>query len=137
LKERQPTEHDATDDAVVMADSSWVDDVSILMTQDAAMPTRPDRVVSGGDVTCEALQLALTALHIDMAWHAGVMSAEASMEALDREVGRTTSRYNLPTRANATEVVSRAPSHMTATARAAAFGGKTEYEPGSHVFPTA
>jgi hypothetical protein len=93
MMERPPTEPDATEDVAVMADSSWVNDVSPLMTQGVAMPTTREQGVPVGDVTCEALQLALTALHIDMAWHAGVMSAEASMEALDREVGRTTSRY--------------------------------------------
>lgn len=102
-----PTEHVATEDAVVMANSNWTNDVS---TQGLAMPTTREQGDSVGDVTCEALQLALTALHIDMAWHAGVMSAEASMEALDREVGRTIGQHNRSTRPSAPEVVSRAPS---------------------------
>jgi hypothetical protein len=98
--ERPPTEHDATEEVAVMADSSWVNDVSKLMTQDVAMTTTRQQCVPAGDVTCEALHLALSAIHIEMTWHAGVISAEASMEALVRAVGRTTSRYN---RTRATE----------------------------------
>jgi hypothetical protein len=97
--ERPPTEHDATEDAGVISNSSWVNDVSTLVTQGATMPTTRRQGVPAADVTCEALLLALSAIHIDMAWHAGVISAEASMEALDREVGRTTSRYNRSTSA--------------------------------------
>lgn len=48
--------------------------------------------VSAGDVTCEALHLALSALHIDIAWHAGVLSAEAAMDGLHREITRTVHR---------------------------------------------
>lgn len=44
---------------------------------------------SAEDVTCEALHLALSALHIDIAWHAGVMNAEAAMERLHREIGKS------------------------------------------------
>ena len=129
-----PTEHDATEDAVVIARSSWVDDVSTLMTQGVAMPTAHDQMVPTGDVTCEALHLALAALHIDVAWHAGVMSAEASMEALDREVGRTTSRYNRSIQAGEPEAAGRAPS-LGAAGGATSFGGKRESDPISHVFP--
>jgi methylphosphotriester-DNA--protein-cysteine methyltransferase len=121
------TEHDATEDAVVMARSGSVNDVT-LTTHGLAKPTTPDQVAPAGEVTCEALQLALTALHIDIAWHAGVMSAEASMEALDREVGRTTSRYNRSTQASAPEVVRRAPSHKTA-GRVVGLGREAEYDP--------
>jgi hypothetical protein len=100
---RPPTEHDATEDVAVMVNSSLVNHVSTLVTQGATMPTTRQQGVPAGDVTREALHLALSAIHIDMAWHAGVISAEASMEALDREVGRTTSRYNRSTRASAPE----------------------------------
>jgi hypothetical protein len=121
--ERPLTEHDATEDVAVMTNSSWVNNVSTLMTPGAAMPMTRQQSVPAGDVTCEALHLALSAIHIDMAWHAGVMSAEASMEALHREVGRTTSRYNRSTRARASEAVSRPPPHRTVSRRTPDLGG--------------
>ena len=136
--EGSPSEHDAIVDAAVMTNSSGVNDVSTAMAQGVAVPTTRRQEVPVEDVTCEALQLALTALHIDMAWHAGVMSAEASIEALDREVGRTTSRYNRSARASAPEEVTRVPSRTTAADRATASGGKSEYDPAaSHMFRTA
>jgi hypothetical protein len=135
--ERPPTEQDTTEDVAVMANSSWVNDVSTLMTPGAAMPTTRQRCVPAGDVTCEALHLALTAIHMDMAWHAGVMSAEASMEALHREVGRTTNRYKRPTQASAPEAVSRVPSQRTVAGRATDFGGKNECESVSYVLPSS
>jgi hypothetical protein len=100
-----PIEHDDTEGVAVMANSSVGDDVSILMTQRAAMPTTGQLGVSARDVTCEALHLALSALHIDIAWHAGVMSAEEAMEDLHREVGRTASPYDSSTRTSAPDVV--------------------------------
>jgi hypothetical protein len=116
--ERSPTEHDATQDVAAMANSSLANDVSALMTQGAGVPRTRQKGSPAGDVTGEALHLALSAIHIDMAWHAGVISAEASMEALDREVGRATNRYNRSTRASAPEVVNPAPSHETVAGRA-------------------
>ncbi len=44
------------------------------------------------EVTCEALHLALSAIHLDIAWHAGVISAEAAMESLHQEIVETVSR---------------------------------------------
>ena len=47
--EEPPTEHDATDDVAVMANSSWVDDVSTLTTHRAAVPMTPSAGgLSGG-----------------------------------------------------------------------------------------
>jgi hypothetical protein len=51
--ERPPTEYDATEDVAVMANSSWVNDVSTLMTQSAAMATTRQRGVPAGDVTAK------------------------------------------------------------------------------------
>ncbi|HEV3312319.1 MAG TPA: hypothetical protein VG815_17550 [Chloroflexota bacterium] len=92
--EAPPTERDATDDVAVMANSSWVNDVSTLTTHGAGTPMTRQRGDSAAEVTCEALHLALSAVHIDLAWHAGVVSAEASMEALHRAVGGATSGYD-------------------------------------------
>jgi hypothetical protein len=91
--EEAPTEHAATSDVTVMANSSWVNDVSTLTTHGAALPmTR--QLGNSAEVSCEALHLALSAVHIDRAWHAGVVSAEASMEALHQAVGGATSGYD-------------------------------------------
>jgi hypothetical protein len=89
-----PTEHDATDDVAFMAHSSWVNDVSTLTTHLAAVPLARRRGDSAAEVTCKALHLALRAVHIDLAWHAGMVSAEASMEALHRAVGGSTSGFD-------------------------------------------
>jgi hypothetical protein len=90
--EEPPTEHDATDGVAVMANSSWVDDVSTSMAHGA--PATRGQWVPAAEITCEALHLALSAVHIDLAWHAGAISAEASMEALHRAVGGATSGYD-------------------------------------------
>jgi len=136
--DRSRTKHDETQNVAVVVDSGWVSDASTSMTQRVARPTTSRQAAPAGDVTSEALHLALSALRIDMAWHAGVMSAEASIEALDREVGRTTSRYNRSARASAPEEVTRVPSRTTAADRATASGGKSEYDPAaSHMFRTA
>ena len=38
------------------------------------------------DITCQALELALVATHIRVAWHAGLMSADTAIRCLDRAV---------------------------------------------------
>lgn len=58
---------------------------------------------SAGDITREALHLALSALQIDLAWHAGVTSAEAAMECLHHEIGETVRRRNESTRTSSAE----------------------------------
>jgi hypothetical protein len=63
------------------------------------------------DLTSEALRLALNALHIDIAWHAGMMSAEAAMEGLHREIGKTINRCNESTRTVSLDPADRPKSH--------------------------
>ncbi len=58
---------------------------------------------SAGDVTRQALHLALSALQIDLAWHAGMVSAEAAMECLHQEIGEAVRRRNESTRADSPE----------------------------------
>ena len=74
----------ATEDAAAMFDSDWMSDVSI---KHCAEQTTTLQTVAAGDVTCEALHLALNAIHIDLAWHAGVTSADVAMEDLHRAIG--------------------------------------------------
>jgi hypothetical protein len=81
-----PTNYREAENIAIMFDSDWMRDVS--MTQGVAEQTTNLRSRPAGDVTCEALHLALSALHIGMAWHAGVMSAEVAMEDLHRAIGR-------------------------------------------------
>jgi hypothetical protein len=89
-----PTEQDATDYIDVMANSSWVNDMSTLTRHGTSVPMTRQQGNSAAEVTCGALHLALSAVHIDLAWHAGVVSAEASMEALHRAVSGATSGYD-------------------------------------------
>jgi hypothetical protein len=76
-----PISHRETENVALVVESSW-------MTQRLAEQTTNSQNVLTGDVTCEALHLALKALHIDLAWHAGVLSAEVAMEDLHRAIGR-------------------------------------------------
>ncbi len=80
-----PISQRETENAIVS--DLWLES-STWMTQRVAEQTTNSQNVLTGDVTCEALHLALNALHIDMAWHAGVISAEAAMEDLHRAIGR-------------------------------------------------
>jgi hypothetical protein len=86
--EGPPTNYCETENVAIMFDSDLMNDVS--MTQRVAEQTTNLQTAPAGDVTCEALHLALNALHIDMAWHANVISAEVAMEDLHRAIGRAT-----------------------------------------------
>ena len=83
------------------------------MTQRLTRPRTSVQSVSAEDVTCEALHLALSALHIDIAWHTGAISAEAAMEGLHREVGKTINRYNESTRMGSLDAADRTQSLRT------------------------
>ena len=107
--ERPLTEHDATEDVAANVNSRWVNGVSTLVKQRVAWTMTGQQALPAGDVACEALHLALIALHIDIAWHAGVMSAEAAMEGLHREIGKTINRCDHSTRTGFTRA-SRSPS---------------------------
>ena len=103
--DRSRTKHDETQNVAVAVDSGWVSDASTSMTQRVARPTTSRQAAPAGDVTSEALHLALSALRIDMAWHAGVMSAEAAMEGLHRAIGRTINRCDKSPRAHSTHPI--------------------------------
>jgi hypothetical protein len=89
MEGNRPNYHE-TEDIAVMFDSGRMNDVSI--TQPVAEQTKTLRTVPAENVTCEALHLALNAVHIDLAWHAGAMSAEVAMEDLHRAIGKTINR---------------------------------------------
>jgi hypothetical protein len=98
VMERARIQHGEIENIAVIVDPDWKSDVSTSMTQRVARPTTSLQSVPAEDVTCEALHLVLRALHIDTAWHAGVMSAEAAMEGLHREIGKTINRCSESTR---------------------------------------
>jgi hypothetical protein len=85
MMEGSPTNDHEKENVAIMFDSDWMTDTS--MTKRVAAQTTNLPAVPAGDVTCEALHLALKTLHIDIAWHAGVMSAEMAMEDLHRAIG--------------------------------------------------
>ena len=80
-----------------------------MMTPSGASLMTSIQAFSAGDVTREALHLALSALQIDLAWHAGTVSAEAAMECLHHEIGETVRRRNESTRSGSPDA-SRSPS---------------------------
>jgi hypothetical protein len=86
--EDDPTEvHSSTDR------SGWLTEVATSMTQGAAVWRTAQHDDPVAVVTCEALEIALSAIHLDVAWHAGVMSAEAAMEDLSQRIVKTIGRY--------------------------------------------
>jgi hypothetical protein len=107
--ERSRTQRDETGNVAVTVNSGWMNDVATSMSQRVVRPMTRLQAVSAGDVTCEALHLALRALHIDIAWHAGVVSAEAAMEDLHREIAETINRCDESTRTGSRDL-GRSPS---------------------------
>ena len=86
-------QHDPTEDPSATDRSGWLKDVATSMTLGAPAWRTDQHDDPVADVTCEALQIALSAIHLDVAWHAGVMSAEAAMEDLNQKIIKTISRY--------------------------------------------
>jgi hypothetical protein len=107
------SQHDETEDIAVMVDSGWMNDAATSMERRLARPTTSLQVAAAGDVASEALLLALSAVHIDIAWHAGAMSAEAAMEDLHREIDKTINRCNESPRTGSLEAVDRTQSRRT------------------------
>ena len=84
--ETPPPDYHETENVTTLLACDWMNDVSIR--QRVAEQTANLQTVLAGDVTCEALHLALNAIHIDMAWHAGVVNTDVAMEDLHRAIGR-------------------------------------------------
>ena len=92
--ERSRTRHDETGRVAMTLGPDWEHSASTPMRPTRTSPMRSIQAVSTVDVTQEALHLALSALQIHLAWHAGTVSAEAAMECLHREIGETVGRRN-------------------------------------------
>ena len=90
---------DETEGVDMTVDPTWGTGVSTVMTPSGTSLMTSTQACSAGDVTRQALQLAVSALQIDLAWHAGMVSAEAAMECLHQEIGKTVRRKNESTRA--------------------------------------
>jgi hypothetical protein len=98
--ERSQTRHDETESVDMPVNRSWNTGASKAMTPSGASLMTSIQTCSAGNVTRQALHLALSALQIDLAWHAGVVSAEAAMECLHHEVGEIVKRRDESTRAD-------------------------------------
>jgi hypothetical protein len=80
---------------------------SALMMQGTAMSKKRRFGDVASDVTCETLKLALSVIRLDIAWHAGLISAESAMESVDREIGMTIGRCTLSPQSSSTEASNR------------------------------
>jgi hypothetical protein len=86
-------EQDLAEGLTETNDPSCVNDGPTSSKQHMSVRMTGQRVDPPADVTYEALKLALSAIRIDIAWHAGAISADAAVEHLEREIVRTMSRY--------------------------------------------
>jgi hypothetical protein len=111
--EKSRAQHDPTVGPRATDRSGWLNDLAMSMTQDAAAWRTGQHDDPVARVTCEALELALSAIHLHVAWHTGVIGAEVAMERLDREIGRTISRSTL-TPTSALGMSSQSLSHRNA-----------------------
>jgi hypothetical protein len=98
---RSRTRDDETEGVDMTVDSTWGTGASTVMTPSESSLMTSIQACSAGDVTRQALQLASSALQIDLAWHAGMVGAEAAMECLHHEIGEAVRRRNESTRAGA------------------------------------
>ena len=96
---RSQTRDDESEGVDKTVDPTWGTGASTVMTPSGTGLMTSIPVCTAGDVTRQALQLASSALQIDLAWHAGMVSAEAAMECLHNEIGETVRRRNASTRA--------------------------------------
>jgi hypothetical protein len=84
----EPTEDPSPTDR-----SDLLKDVAASMTRGASVWRTDQYDDPVADVTCEALEIAVSAIHLDVAWHAGAISAEAAMEDLNQKIVKTINRY--------------------------------------------
>ena len=96
---RSRTRDDKTEGVDVTVDPTWGTGASNEMTPNEKSLMTSTQACSAGDVTRQALQLASSALQIDLAWHAGMVSAEVAMECLHRQIGEAVKRRNESSRA--------------------------------------
>lgn len=91
------------EDLAVTNRPSAANDVATLMMQGTAMSKTVRHGDAAAEVTCEALELALSVIHLEIAWHAGVISSEAAMESLYRQIGMTIGRFTRSPRTRSPE----------------------------------
>jgi hypothetical protein len=82
---------------------------------------------SDDEVVCEAMHLALSAIHLDIAWHTGVISIEAAMESLHKEIVEAVSRCTWSNRTSGPEMSSRSPTPAAAMRRKTFCGSGNQY----------
>jgi hypothetical protein len=97
--ERSQIRHDETGRVAMTVAPDREHGASSPMTAAGTSLMTGTQAHSAGDVTGRALQLAMSALRIDLAWHAGMVSAEAAMECLHHEIAESVSRSNESERA--------------------------------------
>jgi hypothetical protein len=85
-----------------------------LLIQGTAISKKGRAGEAAGDLTCETLKLALSVIQLDIAWHAGLISAEAAMESLNREIGMTIGRCTTSPRSRSPEASNRRSSNGVA-----------------------
>jgi hypothetical protein len=92
--ERSRTRHEETGSVAMTLGPEREHGMSTPMTAAGTSLMTGTQAFSAGDVTRQAVLLALSALRIDLAWHAGMVGADAAMECLHHEIGETVRRSN-------------------------------------------
>jgi hypothetical protein len=92
--ERSRTRHEEAGSVAMTVGPEREHGVSTPMTAAGTSLMTGIQAFSAGDVTRQAVLLALSALRIDLAWHAGMVGADAAMECLHHEIGETVRRSN-------------------------------------------
>ena len=110
-------EDDATEGLADAGTSSWVNDETTEMARSAQTPTTSQHADPDEDLICEALHLAASAIHLDIAWHAGVISVEAAMEGLHKEIVEAVHWCTRSALSRGFEISSRSPMQATALKR--------------------
>src|SRR5580704_18152650 len=98
--ERSRIRHDETGRVAMTVGPDREHGASTPMTAAGTSLMTGIQAFSAGDVTRQALLLALSALRVDLAWHAGMVGAEAAMECLHHEIGETVRRSSDSERAD-------------------------------------
>jgi hypothetical protein len=101
--EHSRTRHDEAERVAMTVGPDRRPGASTAMTPSGTSLMTRIQAFSAGDVTRQALHLALSALQIDVAWHAGTVSAEVAMECLHHEIGETVRRRNESNRSGSSD----------------------------------
>ena len=115
-------EDDATKGLVAASTSSQL----CNETTTTRSSTTRQQADSDDEVMCEAMHLALAAIHLDIAWHTGVIRVEAAMERLHHEIVETVSRCIWSDRTIGPEESSRSPMPAAAVRRKTFCGSGNE-----------